>query len=145
MPDHLNVDVDPRFKPDIISDIRSLELADGQFEEITASDIIEKITLAEARVFTRKMLGWLRPSGVLKIHTVNMPQCCLRAARDDHEALKWLYATDGEGSTNYPSNIVRWAYSDKSLKALLEGVGFRVLQSQTDCLGYGLTMVAVKP
>lgn len=64
--------------------------------------------------------------------------------RDEIEALKWMYGTDGEGTTNYPENIIKWNYSPEALQKILENLGFTILKTTATCSGYGFQTTAAK-
>ncbi len=140
----VNVDNHQQWNPDILGDIRKISFEDGSFDEILAQDVIDHITFHDCRKLIRKFHRWLKPGGLLNIHTPNLEQIGILAARGDHEALKWLYGSDGDGLSNYETNIIRWCYSRKSLKDLLEPFNFRIVASKTDCLGYGIRFIAKK-
>ncbi len=141
-----NVDIRQYDGVDEIADIRTIEYPAESFMEILASDVLDHVTFTEVKPILRKFFKWLKPKGILHIHTPNLRFLAgILAQKDNHEALKWLYGTDGEGSTNYDSNVIRWCYSKESLTALLEAQGFQVLATSTDCLGFGLKILAVKP
>jgi hypothetical protein len=141
-----NVDVRKYEGTDQIADMRIVQFPAESFIEILASDVIDHVTYTEAKPILRKFYQWLKPNGTLRIHTPNLRFLAQTLAqKDNHEAIKWLYGTDGEGSTNYESNCIRWCYSKQSLTQLLEAQGFKILSSSIDCLGFGLNIVAVKP
>ena len=140
----VNLEKHPKFKADICIDMMDAEFDPESFDEILAQDVIDHVTYADCRKLLRKFYRWLKPGGILNIHTPNLDQIGILAARGDHEALKWLYGTDGQGSTNYETNIIRWCYSIRSLKALLHPFGFRVVDAVTDCVGFGIRLIAVK-
>lgn len=145
----INVDVNPKFKPDIVEDMMKVKFKFCEFDEVYAKDVIDHVTYSETRVLLRKILGWLKPGGLLFIHTPNLDHLIhiLRASSDDklrHQALKWLYGTDGEGSTAYFSNKIRWCFNAASLRKMLQEVGFKVMSCGTDCGGFGLTLIAKK-
>ncbi len=142
---HWNVDVRVYPGVDEVCDIRKTEYKNEVFTEILCSDVLDHFTFVEAKRLIRKMHGWLKPDGLLRIHTPNLRFLARKLSVDDnHEALKWLYATDGEGSTCYDSNLIRWAYSRESLSELLTANGFLIVSCSEDCLGYGLVVIAKK-
>jgi len=125
--------------------MRFLSFDPASFEEILCSDCLDHVSFVEGKMMLRKMASWLKPNGVLRIHTPNLRNLAFALANtDDHEALKWLYGTDGEGSTNYASNVIRWCYSKEALKALVEVHGLTVIECSDDCQGYAFRLVAVK-
>ena len=149
MPTHWNVDINPDFKPDLVCDMRKLVCQRKIFTEVVMHDCLDHMPLQEARVLLRKVKGWLKPKGALSIHTPNLNhlvEVLYKSVNPQfrHEAIKWLYGTDGVGTTAYDSNIIRWCYNRKSLTDLLEGIGFDVLHTDINCEGFGLSVVAQK-
>jgi ubiquinone/menaquinone biosynthesis C-methylase UbiE len=142
---HLNVDVRKYEGTDLICDMRTLVFADSSFTEVLLSDCLDHVTFVEAKVMLRKIASWLKPNGSLIIHTPNLRFLTgILAVQDNSEALKWLYGSDGEGSTNYESNIIRWCYSKESLRVIVEAQGLTVISLDEDCGGFGLSLLAVK-
>jgi len=130
---------------DIVDDVRNLVFDDETFIEILASDVIDHIYPPETRKLLRNCYRWLKPDGILRIHTPNLRFLAQKLAQqDNHEALKWLYGSDGEGSTFYPENTIRWCYSRESLRLILTSIGFTILESYVDCGGFGLSVIAKK-
>ena len=144
----VNVDVEPRFKPDILSDMMDVEFPKDTFDEIVIQDTLDHVSHSDARVLCRKMLGWLKPSGVLNIRTPNLTVLGRLASEGNFEALKWLYGSDGTGATNYTSNVIKWCYSATSLKKMLNEVGFRDIYVQKETVWQGFEfnfrMTAIK-
>ena len=81
-PGWLNLDVDARWRPDIVFDLNQplpdcgqltvttrrfgdITLGEGMFEEIVAQDVLEHIRDLPTAMTT--LLRWLRPEGVLKV------------------------------------------------------------------------------
>ena len=142
---HLNVDVRAWEGTDLVCDMRDLVFEPEVFEEVLLSDCLDHINFTEAKVMLRKIAEWLKPDGLLRIHTPNLRfLASVLSDRDNHEALKWLYGTDGEGSTNYDSNVIRWCYSKESLKYLVEVQGLTVTEVRDDCGGFAFVLVAIK-
>lgn len=146
-PDHINVDINPKFAVDILSDMRYIEFQPESFQEILAKDVIDHVTYAEAKKVLAKIYRWLKPNGVLTIHTPNLRFLASKLVLEDeieHEALRWLYATDGEDDTHYSSNVIRWCYSKSSLRNILEKIGFHIIECWDDCAGFAFVIVALK-
>lgn len=141
---YVNIDINPKFKPDILQDICEISFEPESVDEILASDIIDQITFAEAKKLIRNCHKWLKPRGVLHIHLPNVEVCGLLAAKNNIEALRWLYGSTGEGSSFYDTNHKKWAYGEKSLRKLLEDTGFKILEMAQTCLGYGFRTIAIK-
>jgi hypothetical protein len=55
-----------------------------------------------------------------------------------------MYGTDGEGTTNYPENNIKWNYSPESLSSVLENIGFTIIHRVATCNGYGFQITAAK-
>jgi len=140
--DFLNVDI--RLKPriNLIVDVNYLHFNLGSFTEIQAIDLLEHLSNVDGKRLLRKCFNWLQPNGSLLLHIPNMKH--LASIINDHEALRWIYGSDGEGDTNHPYGYHRWGYTEHSLRKLLESIGFNYIHINEDCLGFGLNVVAVK-
>ena len=139
----INLEPNERFKADMRMDIREAEFEGDSLDEILAQDVLDHITFAECKELMRRFYRWLKPNGLLNIHLPNFENVSKWAAQGNHEAMCWVYGTDGERAF-YETNIIRWSYTPKSLKELLEDVGFIVFQYYDDCNGYGMRMMATK-
>lgn len=140
----LNLEVNSVFKHDLCIDIREARFKENRFIEIYAKDVIDHMSLVDARRVMQDIYRWLKPNGALTIHTPNLKFLALRASQGDEEALKWMYGSRGEGSTSYWSNTIRWCYSNQTLRSLLENAGFIVMSMETTCSNFGLLATATK-
>ena len=141
----VNIEKNPRFKHDILQDIRDIEYPENSVDEIVAQDVIDHVTFMECKALLRKCFKWLKPLGTLNIHTPNLKTLGLEASWGNETALEFLYGTRGEGNTAYETNITRWCYSPMSLTDILERLGYQVLRSDPTCMGLAFRMIAVKP
>jgi len=142
---YFNVDVKQWDGTDLVFDMRDLEFEPETFTEILVSDCLDHVNFTEAKVLLRKIVSWLKPNGLLRIHTPNLRfLASVLSDRDNHEVLKWLYGSDGEGSTNYSSNLIRWCYSKESLSYLVKVQGLTITDIHEDCGGFAFVLVAKK-
>jgi ubiquinone/menaquinone biosynthesis C-methylase UbiE len=147
--DYLNVDINPVFKPDIVADINEITFPDESFIEVSARDCLDHMSPVQTRKLLRFIRKWLKPKGTLVVHLPNLDFLVksLYLSENEvhrHEALRWLYGTDGTGNTNYFSNHIQWCYNKKSFKQLLKDIGFEMVGFDTDCLGFGMGIIARK-
>ncbi len=139
-----NIDKRPLFGVDQAVDALDADYALETFSEILCSDFIEHLSFSDGRTLLRKMFRWLKPNGALVLHTPNLRVLSsILSQRTDHEALKWLYGTDGVHA-DYGENHHKWCYSREDLKATLEDLGYRLVASEVTCGGFGIRIVAVK-
>ena len=133
------------FHPDIIQDIRQIDFDDGSVSEVVAQDILCHVTYYECLEVLRKIYRWLDNNGSLLIHLPNLKIVGVLASGGEHEAIKWLYGSDGgSGNENYWSNVIRWAYTPKMMRDILTKLGYQILMEEIDCGGYGFKVMAVK-
>jgi hypothetical protein len=140
---YINLEPHPQFKSDMQADIRHVSFAYDYFDEILAQDVIDHVTFVECKELMKKFYLWLKPNGLLNIHLPNFSNVSKWAAEGNHEAMCWIYGTDGQRAF-YETNVIRWAYTPESLKLLLEWAGFIVFQYFDTCSGYGMRMLATK-
>ena len=142
---YVNVDIQPRFNPDILADIMDVDFKNGRFIEIRMFDLIEHVSSVDGKRLLRKCYNWLQPGGSIIITTQNMRHVAsLLTYGDDDEALRWIYGTFGEGETGHENGYHKWGYSASSLSGLLSTIGFQVLDTVERCNGYGLMVTAIK-
>jgi predicted SAM-dependent methyltransferase len=140
---YCNLEPHEMFKADMRMDIREAEFDENSLEEILAQDVIDHVTFVECKVLVSNFYKWLKPNGLLNIHLPNFLNISKWAAEGNHEAMTWIYGTDGKRAF-YDTNLIRWSYTPESLKELLEWAGFIVFQYMDTCDGYGMRMMATK-
>ena len=145
----LNVDINGDFKPDLIADMATLTFPPESFIEVLVKDCLDHVNPAEAKQLLRRIYSWLKADGTLTVHTPNLAHLAKLIYRDadpkvTHEAVRWLYGSDGEGTSAYWSNVIRWRYSPKSLQRVLVNVGYKILSLKYDCYDFAFSVVAVK-
>ena len=139
----INLEPNEIFKADMRMDIREAEFDENSLDEILAQDVIDHVTFVECKELMKKFYLWLKPNGVLNIHLPNFTNISKWAADGNHEAMTWIYGTDGDRAY-YNTNFIKWSYTPESLKALLEWAGFIVYAYFDDCNGYGQRQLATK-
>lgn len=143
-PDYLNVDKRVGVGVDLVADIRSLEFIPDCIDEVLLQDVLEHLSLIEARELLHKLHRWMKAGGVVSISTPNMRVLARNLCSSDcHESLKWIFGADGSSGHVEPL-FHHWGYSRYSLSTLLEGSGFGVLECFTDCFGFRLCVIAQK-
>lgn len=140
---YINIEPNEMFPADMRMSIQEAEFEEGSVEEIVAQDVIDHLTYVECKMQVAKFYKWLKKNGVLNIHLPNFENISKWAAQGNHEAMTWIYGTDGKRAF-YDTNFIKWAYTPKSLKATLEEAGFIVYAYEDDCNGYGMRMMATK-
>lgn len=144
----INLEINPDFKADIYLDVmeffpkRHLENFTG-FDEVMAKDILAHVTYKECKLLLRRIYQWLNNNGTLYVHLPDFKYCASRALEGDHEAKLWLYGTDGERAY-YETNHMKWCYSKREMKQILEKIGFTIIDEKTTCEKFGFLLVASK-
>lgn len=146
---YLNVDINSKFSPDLVADMTEIDFPKNSFTEILAKDCIDHVSPPKTRKLLRYFRNWLKDGGELKIHLPNLDYLAEVLYKSENpalrkEALKWLYGTAGEGTTDYDTNHIRWCYNKKSISEMLNDIGFKVTGFQVDCLGFGMSVIARK-
>lgn len=141
---YVNVDAHEKFNPDVLMDMKELDYPENTVTEIVMQDVIDHITFIEAKIMLRNCYKWLGNNGIINIRSPNLEVIALLAAKGNYEALKWLYGTDGQGSTSYRTNIIRWCYSITSLTEILEELGFIIIEKHLENMEYSIRVIGVK-
>ena len=113
------------------------------FDEILAKDVLSHITHADCLKLLGRITGWLNRNGILIVHLPNFETCSVRAVEGDHEAMCWVYGSDGSRAS-YETNVIRWGYTPASLRLMLVDAGLEVIDTSETCYGYGFIMIATK-
>jgi len=150
-PGYLNMDAFPYKGVDLVADFMTHNFPENTFDEILAKDILEHVYYADAKRMIRRCLRWLKPGGVLVIHTTNTPYIAGQLASggdytdDFHlELLKWMYGTTPAGEDTSPYRCHYWGYSRESLSKIMEQIGYRVVDASITCNGFGLLVIGEK-
>lgn len=138
----VNLEVNPKFKADVYADIMEYQPTE-KYDEIVAKDVLDHVTYADALKLLPRIYSWLNNNGLFTVHTPNFDYCAKHALDGDHEAMTWIYGSDGT-KAHYSTNFIKWAYTIKSLKLILESIGFLILNEEITCGGYGFRMLATK-
>jgi predicted SAM-dependent methyltransferase len=139
----INLEPHEQFKADMRMKIEEAEFEENSLDEILAQDVIDHLTFVECKKLVKKFYLWLKNNGTLNIHLPNFTNISKWAAEGNHEAMTWIYGTDGERAF-YNTNLIRWSYTPESLKAMLEEAGFIVVAYHDSCNGYAMRVIATK-
>lgn len=143
---YINLEKNHRFKADLYMDMMDYAPDypefDG-FDEILAQDVIDHVTYVQVQELLKRFYNWLKVNGLLNIHLPNFTNISKWAAEGDHEAMTWIYGSDGDRAY-YDTNFIKWGYTEKSIRELLEKTGFIVINIVEDCAGYGMRVMATK-
>jgi ubiquinone/menaquinone biosynthesis C-methylase UbiE len=120
----VNVDVQARWKPDVVADWRALPMfEDGSAEYVVAHQTIEHVGCDEARPFFKEAWRLLQPGGSLVITVPNLrtlAQRWLTHQIDDYTYFVNLYgAYMGEEGDRH-----KWGFTEASLAKDLRECGF---------------------
>ncbi len=71
---YVNVDCRSEVNPDVVADVRTLEIQPESVDEIYCSHLLEHLNIKEARGLILKMHGWLKPKGKLYLSVPNLQE-----------------------------------------------------------------------
>ena len=132
LPGYVNVDAATRngVQPDLISDLKALDLPDDHAHEILAVHVIEHFYLWEGVVVLKEWLRILQPGGQLILECPNILHAAWELlsdpvrSRPDKDGQLSMWSLYGDPRWEDPLMCHRWGYTPDSLKALLTEVGF---------------------
>jgi SAM-dependent methyltransferase len=133
LPGYVNVDAVERkgVRPDVVCDLRALDLPADHAHEVLAVHVIEHFYRWEAPALLAEWLRVLQPGGRLILECPNVLHAAwelLLAAPDrapaDAEAQFSMWPLYGDPRWEDPLMCHRWGYTPRTLQALLEEVGF---------------------
>lgn len=117
-----NVDIDPHVQPDEIVDVRNkLPYQNNSIIEILAQDIIEHLTLADAKCLLQECHRVLKNNGLLAIRVPN-PDAIIEKFQDDIETCNLFLYGDTSLSGEWGSH--KQGYTDLLIKRVLSLTGF---------------------
>ena len=123
----INVDIQPRWNPDLLADVSKLPHGDNTVEAICAHHVLEHLVLDDGAVALREWLRVLKSGGSLLIFVPDLAAL----------AKKWLsggitdyiYAVNLYGAfMGDPADRHRWGWCYRSLHAMLTEAGFRTIK-----------------
>jgi len=119
---YINIDCNKDVHPDRLLNIEDIEFSKESIEEVYFSNVLEHLTLNDAIKILNKIFNWLKPKGKLFIAVPDMKKICklISKGKRDKILFNWIY---GEGG-NRDSFNHRWGYTEKTLKTILEKIGF---------------------
>ena len=146
-PEHGYINVDIRDLPniDVVSDVMFLKFPANYFSEIKAIDILEHLTFVNCKLLLRRCYGWLEPNGIINIQVPNLDFLFkFVESTGEHEAMRWIYGSDGEGDTKHAFGFHKWGYTRKSLSDILLNIGYEILVFKEWCYNFAYQVIAVK-
>lgn len=156
LPGYLNVDQAPErdgHRPDIVSDVMKLDLADAYADEIMAIHVFEHFFLWDVDNVLAEWKRVLKPGGRLVLELPDL----LKSARnflkhpDTTDPKKWqlsMYGFYGDPSWAEPVMNHKWGWTPTSLEAKLRDCGFVEIRHSLPRfhqLARDMRVTAVKP
>lgn len=121
---YVNVDIEPRMKPDAVSDMLTFidGCADGSLDAVLMEHSLEHISWPEAQKLLGLLHQKLKPGGLLIIDVPDLLKCC-RLLRKNPTKLKNVANIYG-GHALKGQYEHRWGYCRPSLIQALQEAGF---------------------
>lgn len=117
---YTNIDIEPKYKPDILGDFRTMEFKD--IDSILAEHILEHFGRDEAIEVLKLWYSWLKPGGHLHIETPDFGLICRDFAKNKHWMTRHAY---GSQESDWAYHKEGW-YKEKFRKILPE-IGFKII------------------
>lgn len=128
-PGHLNVDMDPACRPDIlISDNNFSELPRRHFDTLVAHDVLEHIPRSES---LNALLEWsdlMTVGGTLELQTSNVIAVAEMMKSTKSYQYHAAYTVFMFGNQMHPGDFHYTGFTHVSLAVLLEAAGFEVVE-----------------
>lgn len=140
---YINLEPNERFPADMRMNIQDAEFDENSLDEILAQDVIDHMPYVQIKLQLKKFYKWLKNNGTLNVHLPNFENISKWAVEGNHEAMIWVYGTDGDRAY-YDTNFIKWAFTPKSLKKELEEAGFIIVSYFDSCNGYAMRIIATK-
>ena len=122
LPGFINIDLRQTKATDMVADIRKLPFEDGTIDEIHSYHVIEHFSEKDGRKALTHWYNLLKENGKLILECPDLEGICARyleKGEDDPRIMMQFYGAD-----RWENDAHLWGYSKKSMKKLLENIGF---------------------
>ena len=130
----VNVDLDKKVKANLHFDFRSkFPLKDNEFSYILAQDVLEHLTIEEAREFLSECWRVLKPQGKIKLRIPNVFQIFTQFKNEPEVLMMFIYGItrkSGELGTH------KFGYTKESLSKILRLSGFKPISIEEETTNY---------
>jgi len=133
----VNIDINPKFNPDRVMDVRKLDYPDNSVDEILALDILEHFSYNETLSILKEWVRVLKPSGIIAIRVPSLKRIFERYLGinvnkyshklNGEQAAKALYGSQEDEYTYHKAGFDR-----EYLVKLLTKVGITVFEVWDD-------------
>ncbi len=112
------------YRPDIVADAKEIPIRDNYYKEILAHSILEHFGKREHLNYLKEWYRVLKNGGKLVLSVPDVQRVAKKVLSTSHqkqyEAINLLY-----GEQDFKENTHKWGFTEKSLKATLEQIGFK--------------------
>ena len=129
---YTNVDIRKEVNPDLVHDLeKPLPFPDNSVEEIIAFDIVEHFSFHKVEEILRDWFRVLKPGGVIHIRCPDMEAIAekvILSGKFGWKEISWYVY----GGQDYEFNYHKAGFTKRTLKELLESIGFVVEEIRED-------------
>ncbi len=141
---YVNIDIREEVNPDLVHDLeKPLPFPDNSAEEIIAKDVLEHLSFHKVEDALRDWFRVLKPGGRIYIQCPDLEAIAKKIILSGKYSWKeisyWVY-----GAQDYPENTHKAGFTIRTLKELLEKIGFVVEKIENDG-GTNIICYARKP
>jgi len=129
----INIDCREEVKPDMLLDLEKVPypFESNSVEEIIAKDILEHFSYRNTKKILEEWYRILKPNGIIYIQCPDLEAIALKVifnnSYDYSQISYWVY-----GGQDYKENTHKAGFTIRTLKKLLESIGFKILKIQND-------------
>lgn len=124
---YLNIDINPKVKPDYVMPLWDLDLPDESFDEILSKQTIEHLGFFKTKYFLTESLRILKYEKFLIIETVDIEESFKlflesKSSVDKERVLNWIFGSE----TKYMNHL--YCFPKDLLTNLLNETGFEIVE-----------------
>lgn len=144
----VSVDIQEKFSPDVVADVRRLPFSDQSADEIIAIDVLEHLPRHDLLPTLKEWHRVLKPGGNITIrvpHLLKIARKMLCGSLSSNTVIKLIYGNQRYGGEDHPGNYHRSGLTEDQFRRILPRIGFTIVSIEDPSEEHNLVVVAQRP